>query len=70
MGVKFTDTTARRGQGLVEYVLILLLIAVICVTAYSYLGQMTANRMPVLSELEEQQSEDGQQEPEDEHDRD
>ena len=54
MRAKSKISSARNGQGLVEYVLILLLIAVICVTAYSYLGRATANKMPTLNSLEEE----------------
>jgi hypothetical protein len=58
MKSKSVKGSAREGQGLVEYVLILLLIAVICVTAVSYFGRRTANKMPTLNELEDSGSQD------------
>lgn len=52
MGHTHVSGCARKGQGLLEYVLILLLIAVICIAAFSYLGRKTANTFPRLNELE------------------
>jgi Flp pilus assembly pilin Flp len=53
MRSKSSKSANRGGQGLVEYVLILLLIAVVCITAYSYLGRATAKKMPTLNSLQE-----------------
>ena len=54
MNVDYQSNDQPRGQGLVEYVLILILVAVICVAAFSYFGEQTANKMPELNVLEDE----------------
>lgn len=54
------DRSCRRGQSLVEYVLLLVLIAIICITALSLLGRRTQRLIPGANELEARSKEDGQ----------
>lgn len=43
------------GQSMVEYVLLLVLIAIICITALTMLGQQTGNLIPTANDLEARQ---------------
>ncbi len=43
------------GQSMVEYVLLLVLIAIICITALTMLGRQTENLIPTANDLEARQ---------------
>lgn len=48
------------GQGLVEYVLLLVLVAIICITALSLLGRRTQRLIPNANQLEASSNEEGE----------
>lgn len=60
METNVVSNRGKAGQGLVEYALILLVIAVICVTAVAYFGEQTANTIPSIDNSMEASPEKGE----------
>lgn len=52
MECRGSQNDGRRGQGLVEYALVLILITIVCITALSLLGKETTNLIPTPNDFE------------------